>query len=491
MDLAPKLEGSLRAFVSAGPVEVRENGGRPVPLSTLSWEVRGSAEKPLLHIWSEQYNLTRRILEITDHSEERLALAVERFGHGKPDRIEFIRAEFERGARALSRAEFCERLRRLLAAQFPDDILESLTISADLEHTLSGNYARGMLRRGSNYTPFLAVPGGESAGAVRDSLTFGLLWLDRARQSSRRRSICGLRLILPRNTSSSVAQLLSAVDSSVPISIWEFDATRETLHAIDPGSVMNLKIQVVAHRESEALVGQARADLEQIVAEAPEAITVHPSTTTGEVFLRFRGLPFVRWQQGRTFFATESQNEVTASNRGALKTLLHDLELHRHPLATDTRHPLYRARPERWLEALVCQDITRIDSALDPRFVYRQIFARAGNEQGILDVLSVTREGRLAILELKASESVHLPLQAAEYWLRIRRHLEQGDLPRYGYFTGIELQSVAPLIYLVAPALRFHPSTDTVLRYLSREMEVVRVGVAESWRRGLRVMLRH
>jgi hypothetical protein len=96
-----------------------------------------------------------------------LALAVEHFGRSKPHRIEFIRAEFERSARDLSRAEFCDLLRRILAAQFPDDTLESLTISADLEHTLSSNYARGIFRRGNNRTPFLAVPDGESADTVR------------------------------------------------------------------------------------------------------------------------------------------------------------------------------------------------------------------------------------------------------------------------------------------------------------------------------------
>jgi hypothetical protein len=45
-------------------------------------------------------------------------------------------------------------------------------------------------------------------------------------------------------------------------------------------------------------------------------------------------------------------------------------------------------------------------------------------------------------------------------------------------------------VYLVAPALRFHPSTDEILKYLSPDMEVVRVGMTESWRRGLRVVLR-
>jgi hypothetical protein len=174
----------------------------------------------------------------------------------------------------------------------------------------------------------------------------------------------------------------------------------------------------------------------------------------------------------------------------ALKSLLQQLEDYRHPLAAETRHALYRAQPERWLEGLVREDVTRVDAALDPRFVYSQVFAHAGSEHGILDLLTVTRAGRLAILELKASEHIHLPLQAAGYWLHIRRHLEQRDFVRYGYFPGIELQAAAPLVYLVAPALRFHPSTDTLLRYPSRELESTRVGLTESWRRGLRVVMR-
>jgi hypothetical protein len=80
--------------------------------------------------------------------------------------------------------------------------------------------------------------------------------------------------------------------------------------------------------------------------------------------------------------------------------------------------------------------------------------------------------------------------QAADYWLRIRRHLAQGDFSRYGYFPGMQLQATAPIVYLVAPALRFHPATDTILRYLTPELEVIRVGLAESWRRGMRVVMR-
>ena len=148
MKLAAELEASLREFVSAGAAELCENGGRLAPLPKLSWEVRGSDDRPQLHIWSEQYNLTRRVIAITDHSDARLVLAVERFGGSRPDRLEFVRIDFERSARELSREEFCQRLKGILASQFPDETVESATISADLEHSLSGNYVRGLSKRG-------------------------------------------------------------------------------------------------------------------------------------------------------------------------------------------------------------------------------------------------------------------------------------------------------------------------------------------------------
>jgi hypothetical protein len=65
MELAKELEATLREFAAVEPVEVRENGRRVAPLAGLPWEVRGAAEKPLLHLWSSEYNLTRRVLAIT------------------------------------------------------------------------------------------------------------------------------------------------------------------------------------------------------------------------------------------------------------------------------------------------------------------------------------------------------------------------------------------------------------------------------------------
>jgi hypothetical protein len=491
VEFAAELQASLQEFTASGVVEVRENDDSVTSFSGMSWEVRGSSEKPLLHLWSEQFTLTRRVLAITDHSERRLALAVERFGRTKPDRLEFIRREFERDAHELSRQEFRDHLTHLLAEQFPDETLESLTVSPDLEHSLSGNYARGVLRRGSSHVAVLAAPEGESADTADNSLTFALLWLTRLRHSRRRGAITGLRLILPKAAGRTGAQRLAALDPRFSVELYEHDASLNTLEKIDPRRAVNLDSWLVPRRESEALLYRAQPGLEAVIAMVPKAITVHPAAQSREVWLRFRGLPFAHWEDGRTFFGlNEAREEVTPSSRPALHRLLQELELQRHPLASDTRHTFYRMQPERWLESMVHNDVTRIDAGLDPRFVYTQVFANVGGEHGILDLLTVTRAGRLAILELKASEHIHLPLQAADYWLRVRRQLQSGEISRYGYFPGVELQQTPPIVYLVAPALRFHPSTDDLLKYLTPEMEVVRVGLAESWRRGLRVVMR-
>jgi len=491
MRLSAELEDSLREFAANSSVEIRENGSRIGPLAGLSWEVRGAPDKPLLHFWSDQHNFTRRVLAITDNSEERLALAVERFGRSPPDRLEFVRTSFDRSARELSREEFCRQFERILLERFPDETLQSLTVAADLEHSLSGNYARGIMRSGSAYWAVLGVPEGESREAAENSLTFGLLWLERARQSRCNGFVAGLRLIVPSSACPAVAHRLPALNPKLKLELYECDARKETLERIDSCSTGNLKTWLVPRRETQSLSDQAGPAIQPIIALSPKAITVHPVVQSSEVWLRFRGLVFAHWDDGKIFFGIpESREKLTSSSWPALKRLVTDLGSYRHPLASDTRHALYRSQAERWLESLICEDVTRIDVALDPRFVYSQVFANTSAERGILDLLTVDRNGRLAILELKANEHLHLPLQAADYWLRIRGHLAQDDFLRYGYFPGVHLQSAPPTVYLVAPLLRFHPSTDLLLQCLSPELQIARVGLAENWRRGLHVVRR-
>ena len=93
----------------------------------------------------------------------------------------------------------------------------------------------------------------------------------------------------------------------------------------------------------------------------------------------------------------------------------------------------------------------------------------------MLDVLTVTRDGRLAVVELKADEDIHLPLQGLDYWSRVAWHHSREEFPRFGYFPDRELSPEKPLLYLVAPALHIHPATDIAAPlHLSRDRMGIR-----------------
>ena len=122
--------------------------------------------------------------------------------------------------------------------------------------------------------------------------------------------------------------------------------------------------------------------------------------------------------------------------------------------------------------------------------MYDQVPAFAGGERGVLDLLAVDRAGRLAVIELKASADLHLPLQALDYWVRVKWHLDRGEFGANGYFPGVELRGTAPRLLLVSPSLEFHPTTETILGRFSRAIDVERIGLAVEWRKGLQVMFR-
>ena len=491
MELAPRVGEYLRQFDGAEAVDVHENGTRVATINTFTFELRGTLAKPILRFSLDEYSATHSVLAIRSCSEERLSLAIQRFGSNQPGRLEFVRKDYKRASDDLARRDSCTRFTRILAEQFPDEEPEgALANGDDLEHSLSGTYARGVIRKGSERWAILAVPSSGNAAASSNSLTSGLLWLARARERSSKEGIAGLRLIVPRGTSEIPIRLSKVLSSSIQVEIYEFDLRSESIVRIDPTAFANRDNWLVACRSRDSLLDRAAAELNPIVAMSPQAITLHPNVETGDVMLRFRGLAFACWQDGAVFFGDNFRKKATASTQHELKQSLHDLEIHRHPLATDTRHRLYRAQPERWLESIVRSDVTRIEPRLDPRFVYTQLFANSATDRSILDILTVTTTGRLAIIELKATEHIHLPLQAADYWLRIKEHLERGDFSHSGYFPGVELQKTPPLVYLVAPALRFHSTSGALQRCLSSSMEVMRVGLAESWRRGLRVVMR-
>jgi hypothetical protein len=491
MQLAGELRRALDGLCTVGAPEVRENGEWLAGLEGVHYEVSAQGDAALLHLWSAQQSLVRRVLRVAEESRERVVLEVSRLGYSRNAQLEFVAGGARRETRRVEREQFSSRLRRILTDHFPDETVESLATAADLHHSISGSYTRGLVRRGSEAYAVLAASPNEDGSTIEGILTFGLIWLQHTRDRARKYSVHGLRIFLPHRSSSITAHRMAALASPQEVELYEYEPLYWRVRRIARSNAGNLATRLVPRREIEQAIAAAMPLAERIRRLAPEAIRVGVAPATQEVTLRFRGLEFARWRLGAMWYGLgDRQDPLTPDKWPALEALVRQLETHRHPLASDTKQRLYRAQPERWLETMVAADPARIDARLDPQHIYAQVPAFSSGDRGIIDLLGVTRDGRLAILELKASEDIQLAMQAVDYWLRVRFHHEQDDFRRYGYFPEVRLNAKPPLLFLVAPGFRFHPSIDIVLRYLSPEIEIARIALAENWRRGLRVVFR-
>jgi hypothetical protein len=492
-----ELDRALGEMAASGSVEVREDGEWLAELAALHCELRREGKSALVHLWSDQRNLTRRILRVKERDENRILLEVQRFGNAKPGRLEFLRADSPRSAGRITREQFRSRLRRILSESFPDATIESLTAAPDLEHSFSGLYVRGRMHEGSRGWAFLAVSPNESAGAIEGILAFGILWLDWTRSHAARRAVGGLRLFVPEGTSRPLGERLLALSPTARTEIYEWCEPDGPMHKVDPTDAGNLKSRLVPRREMEMALGAAREGVARVRSLMPNAaVPIETRVAAGtneavETAICFHGLEFARWtEQGVLFGLGDMRRHLSQGTAPALVRLMGDLERHRRSETEETNHPLYRSAPERWLETLILEDATKLDAQLDPRHLYSQIPALAAGDRGVIDLLGVTLRGRLVVIELKASEDIQLPIQAVDYWLRVRRHQGEGNFQRNGYFVGVELDPRPPLVWLVAPGLRFHPSTDTLLKYLAPEIQITRIGLNENWRRGLQIIFR-
>ncbi len=489
-----ELDRAIGEMASSGSVEVHEDGEWLAELVGLHCEIRQQGRNSLVHLWSDERNLTRRVLRVKERTAERIVLEVRRFGRAKPGRLEFLRTDSPRSAGRITREQFRARFQRILAERFPDAAVDGLSASPDLEHSLSGIYVRGRMQEQTQSWAFLAASPAESAAAIDGILTFGLIWLDWTRSHSDRRAVDGLRLFVPQGTSGKIRERALALSPAARTEIFEYTVPNAEMQEMDPADAGNLESRLTPRREIESALQAAEHAISRIralVPRASEAMQSRVPPGTGEVALNFRGLDFARWTKDGVFFGLgEARHALTEANENELEQLIRQLDLHRSSLATEKNRSLFRAVPERWLEFLALENVTLINAQLDRNHVYAQVPALAGGDRGVIDLLAATRRGRLVVIELKATEDIQMPMQAVDYWLRVQRHQREGDFQRCGYFAGFELDPQPPLVWLVAPGLRFHPATDTLLKYLAPEIRVTRVGINENWKRGLKVVFR-
>ncbi len=488
------LDRALGDLAASGCVEVREDGQWLAELASLQCEINRKGNQALVHLWSDERNLTRRVLRVKERAEDRIVLEVQRFGRAKPGHLEFLRTDSPRAAGRITREQFRARFERILKERFPDAVVDSLTAAPDLEHSFSGLYVRGTMHEGSRASALLAVSASEDAAAVEGILAFGILWLDWLRSHVQQRAIEGLRLFVPQGGSRSLRERLLAVSSAARTEIYEVREPDGMMQKVDSADAGNLESRLMPRREIESKLRAAAdtiADIRAMLPNASSAIDLRVLAAKDELGLSFRGLVFGRWtKQGLFFGLGNAPERLTSATKPRLERLLHQLDLHRNSLAEDANHYLYRAAPERWLESIVLEDPVKLDAQLDPEHFYSQVPALAAGDRGVLDLLGITRKGRLVVIELKASEDIQLPVQAVDYWLRVRRHQRESDFQEYGYFAEVQIDPRPPLVWLVAPGLRFHSATEILLKYLSPEIQVTRIGLSENWRRGLKIVFR-
>jgi hypothetical protein len=481
-----------------------------------------------LQLWSEERNIVRRVSRTAERTGM-LRLTTHRFGQTRPGSLELLVDQDRRtpSTREATRVQYLRTLERGMLrgrslrgedSDWGDWKPDGFRTAMDLEKSFGPAYARGSLVQGEQAWAVIGVNSAETQTTVDGILTLGVLWLAHCREhSGGRRLYRGLRLILPRGMATLTASRLTWMNAdAAQWELWEFDEQTEEMEqrdAADHGNVSTRLVQAPNEPATRERFAEATERVLALVPEEMRAVVERRVRSGSELAFLLHGLEFARVRMGYagasfnrvqevTFGAGANETPLTEENAGELRGLVARLFARRAAGARratpDARDPLYRMQPERWLESVLRRDVTAIDERLDAAHVYTQVPAFAAADRGMLDLLSVDKDGRLAVIELKADDDLHLALQGLDYWVRVRWHHQQnpdrmsglGEFQRHGYFGGVRLAEGAPRLYLVAPALRVHPATEVVLRYLSPRVEWELVALGERWREQVKVVWR-
>jgi hypothetical protein len=518
-----KIAATLECFLAEHPkAVVAEDGKVLFDMRLAKYSLTTEHGRCTLQLWSEERNLVRRVDAAVERGAARdrmLKLSVQRFGQTRAGTLEILGDRDRRtpSTREATRVRYLKVLERAMlrggGEAWGEWAAEGFRTAMDLEKSFGPAYARGSLVHGQQAWAVIAVNETETQATVDGILTLGVLWLAHCRENAGgRRLYRGLRMIVPKGTGTLTASRMAWMnEDAAQWELWEFDEKHEELEQRDAADHGNLTTRLI-HAPNEANARERFAEVAaRVMALVPDAMrdAVEQRIQSGaEMAFRLHGLEFARVRMGYagqsfnrvqevTFGAGANETPLTDENAGELRELVARL-FARRSVDGDKRDVLYRMQPERWLESELRRDVSLIDTRLDAAHVYMQVPAFAAADRGMLDMLSVEKDGRLAVIELKADDDLHLALQGLDYWVRVRWHHQQnpdqdsglGEFQRHGYFGGVRLAEGAPRLYLVAPALRVHPATEIVLRYFSPRVDWVLVAIDERWRKKIKVIWR-
>lgn len=477
-----QLGGEFFLFEDDRPVGVVEAG---CSSSELSYG------KLIFFCWGEGWSRAWRVTSCQVSPHRLLLRCVKNTGR-VTSLVELRRGDVER---LQSREEYSRKLPSLIESSLPGlNVEKSITARDDRLH-LSGAHTRLVLREKGRVIAGISGGAGETQSNIDSMLGAGIVWLDALR--SRGDPIGRLMIFAPRDRATTLAARLTAVrPSGAEASLYEVDEARGVASAVEPFDQGDLidNYRRFARRAMwprEEAVEPAGGDLiDSIIRLAPGEVEAR--RRGGFVTFSLRGLEFARvsLSRGRAWFGLFDKKRLEAGNFDELAGLASSIITRRCAESADRNDRLYRAQPERWLESIIRQDVTALDPTLDARRVYSQVPAYRGEQRAYIDLLTASRDGRLVVIEIKVSEDAEFPLQGLDYWLRVEWHRRRGDFERRGYFKGMKIQDRSPLLYLVAPIFSFHRTTGLIAGSIIDQVEVIRIGINEEWRREVRPLLR-
>jgi len=481
-DIRQKIERFLERC--AQPV-LCEPGEENLAITGGNFELEERGGTLHLQAWDDRRNLVRRVTGIEEETRGKLVLRVEKFGKraGTLSLADPTRAAGQQLTLRGARLEFREFFRRFLRRQYPTHKIAELTTEADLEHSLSPAYPRALLRQGTS--AWAAIGASEDPFHADGVLTFGLIWLDYLRGREPNLTIHGLVLYLPAGGEKTTCLRLLFLNPEVAqyaAFAYTEDGIEERIDLQDYG---NLDTHLEPCRR------RVPTQADRLLAQIGELPGVDfTERSDGELSLAVNGAEFARTAGEELLFGLDGKRAAKAGSVAEIRRLAAELARMRGPAPADVQNPLYLRNPEAWLESRVRNRIEAIDAGLQSSPIYGQVPAFAAAGRGVLDLLAADRHGRLHIIELKASQDVHLPLQALDYWMRVKWHLDRREFSQAGYFPGIELRGDAPRLLLVAPAIDVHPTNERVMRFIAPGIEIEQLGVGIEWRKELKVMFR-
>jgi predicted component of type VI protein secretion system len=491
LQLKTRIEGWIEQQTE--PVLYRQ-GRRVDRLNQVRFRLDCHVKNLVLNCRIRGTNLRARVLQA--NQDDFGAVAVQAELEGKKEIFEIRPTLDTLASRMLleTRTDFQRTVESLIRRNFAKAQIVKSTVSSDLEHSLSGKFVRLQFRSGGSRWVAIAAGPEENQATIDGLLSNGLLW----RCFLRQRGLAGqdtLLLLAPWDKLLVLKSRLAWISgASRNIRLMAIDSEKETLTWVDLADCGNLDTtltRVQTYSDGKSVDDDER--VRRVLGLAPEQITWSRSENRHSVAFRIRGLEFANLRLGTcsklTFGLDEPIVVRTEADWGHLKeTVKQILTAQSIPLRAGNSR--YAPQPERWLETLLLRDIRSIDARLDPRFVYPQVPAFLGNDRGMIDILSVTREGRLVILELKVSEDIDLPMQGLDYWLRVRWHNGRNEFQTRGYFPGVTLSPLPPLLHFVCPQFRYHSSFPALAGHLDPSIPAVQVGINENWREGVCVLLR-